>query len=198
MLRFAIAALLLPPCAFPQAKRIADYTIAARLNVADRSVEGRERISWLNDSSESAGELRFHLYMNAFKNTKSTFLRESGGQLRGERMDKDSWGYIDIQRMQVAGGADLTKSIQFIAPDDGNADDRTVVRVPLPKPVGPGDRIELDIEFHTRFPHVFARAGFHGSFFLGGQWFPKIGVWEKAGTRYATAGAVELPSVPRQ
>jgi len=35
---------------------------------------------------------------------------------------------------------------------------------------------------------MFARAGYHGDFFFVAQWFPKIGVWEKAGDRYATVG----------
>lgn len=32
------------------------------------------------------------------------------------------------------------------------------------------------------------RTGYAGTFLLAGQWFPKIGVWEKAGDRYATKG----------
>lgn len=178
--------LLLPWSVFAQAKLIANYTLSARLNPPDKSVTGHETLVWTNDSPDSVSELQFHLYMNAFKNSKSTFIRESGGQLRGDRLQKDSWGYIDIRRMQIAGGADLTKSIQFIAPDDGNGDDQTVIRVPLPKPLPPGQQIQLESDFYTKFPHVYARAGYHGDFFLGGQWFPKIGVWEKAGMRYAT------------
>ena len=181
---FAIA--LLPVCAFAQAKLIANYNLSARLNPDDKSVTGHETLVWKNDSQDTIPDLQFHLYMNAFKNTKSTFIRESGGQLRGDRLQKDSWGYIDIRRIEIAGGADLTKSTQFIAPDDGNADDQTVIRVPLPKPVGPNEQIQLEIDFHTKFPHVYARTGYHGDFFLAGQWFPKIGVWEKAGMRYAT------------
>ena len=187
MQRWAIALLVLPFCAYPQAKSIANYNISARLNPADKSVTGHQTLLWNNDSQDTISELQFHLYMNAFQNSKSTFMRESGGQLRGDRGQKDSWGYIDIRKMQIAGGGDLTGSIQFIAPDDGNGDDRTVIRVPLPKPLKPGSQIELEIDFYTKFPHVFARTGYHGDFFLGGQWFPKIGVWEKAGIRYAKA-----------
>lgn len=186
MQRQALLLLLVTVCAYPQAKHIANYTIAARLNPADKSVEGRQTLVWLNDSQDTIPELQFHLYMNAFKNTKSTFMKESGGQLRSDRMRKDSWGHIDIKRMRIADGPELTKSIEFIAPDDGNKDDQTVIRVPLPKPVGPGEQIQLEIDFYTRFPKVYARTGYHGDFFLAGQWFPKIGVWEKAGTRYAS------------
>ncbi len=186
MHRLMLVLFLVSPCAYADSKAIANYTIVARLNPAEKSVTGHETLLWKNDSLDPIPELQFHLYMNAFKNTKSTFIRESGGQLRGDRLQKDSWGYIDIRRMQIAGGADLTKTIKFSAPDDGNADDRTVIRVPLPSPIAPGGQIQLEIDFYTLFPHVYARAGYHGNFFLGGQWFPKIGVWEKAGMRYAT------------
>ncbi len=189
MHRWAFAILLLPVCAFAQARFLANYNLSARLNPSDKSVSGHELLVWTNDSPDTVPELQFHLYMNAFKNTRTTFMRESGGQLRGDRLQKDSWGYIDVTRMRIAGGADLTQSIQFIAPDDGNADDQSVIRVPLPQPVGPGQQIQLEIDFHTKFPHVYARTGYHGDFFLGGQWFPKIGVWEKAGLRYAKTSA---------
>jgi hypothetical protein len=187
MHRWILSGCLLPICAFAQARLIANYTIDARLNPSEKSVSGREVLVWTNDSQDTIPELQFHLYMNAFKNTKSTFMRESGGRLRGDRMEKDKWGYIDVKRMRIVGGDDLTKAIQFIAPDDGNKDDQTVIRVALPKPVAPGGQIQIEIDFYTKFPHVFARTGYHGDFFLGGQWFPKIGVWEKAGMRYATA-----------
>jgi hypothetical protein len=64
-----------------------------------------------------------------------------------------------------------------------------VIRVPLATPVKPGETIEIEIEFKTKFPKVFARTGYAGTFLLAGQWFPKIGVWEKAGMRYATKAA---------
>lgn len=183
--------LLLTLCAAaqpPQAKHIANYNIVARLAPAEKAVSGRETLTWLNDSGDAVSELRFHLYMNAFKNSRSTFMKESGGRLRGDRAKQDEWGWIDVKRMQIAGGADLTKAIQFIHPDDENAEDRTVIRVPLPAPVPPGGSIQLEIDFYTKFPKVFARTGYFGNFYLGGQWFPKIGVYERMGMRYATAG----------
>ena len=162
-----------------KADLIANYRIGARYSAADKSVDGRETLTWTNSSPGDVPDLQFHLYMNAFKNEKSTFVRESGGQLRGDRLEKEKspWGWIDVTKMSMA-GADLTKSIEFIHPDDANADDQTVIRVPLAKPVKPGETIELQIEFKTKFPRVFARTGYAGTFLLAGQWFPKIGVRE--------------------
>ena len=167
---------------------IVHYQITAQLDPVAKIVTGRVKLNWRNESPDRISELRFHLYLNAFQNEKSTFMRESGGQLRGDQMSKDDWGYIEIRRMQPADGPDLTQMIRFIHPDDNNADDHTVISVALPQPVLPGATITLDIEFLSKLPKVFARTGYHEDFFMVGQWFPKIGVYEKAGDRYARVG----------
>jgi len=170
-------------------RRVVDYRIHAVLDPEKKTVGGHETLTWNNDSPDAVGELQFHLYLNAFQNEKSSFMRESGGQLRGDRAAKGSWGWIDLQRLQIEGGPELLPAIRYIHPDDDNADDRTVMAVTLPAPVKPGGAITLDIDFVSQFPKVFARTGYRNDFFLAGQWFPKIGVYEKAGMRYATKGA---------
>src|SRR5271157_5181407 len=186
-------ALLLALLAFAAHAALSDhivaYRIRAELDPARKTVTGHQTLTWRNTSPNPVRELRFHLYLNAFQNEKSTFMRESGGQLRGDRASKDDWGYIEVQRMQVAGGADLTRALRFLHPDDDNADDQTVAAVTLPQPVNPGQTIALDIDFLSKLPKVFARTGYHNDFFMVGQWFPKIGVYEKAGDRYAQQDA---------
>jgi hypothetical protein len=170
------------------ATRVVDYAIDVRLDAQDKSLVGRERLTWTNPSDDSVGELWFHLYLNAFRNSRSTFFVESGGQLRDDRMPEDGWGWTTVRSMKLADGTDLTPGIRFEHPDDANADDRTVIRVPLPRPVGPRASIALDIGWHARLPRVFARTGYNRDYYLVGQWFPKIAVYEPAGTRGRVAG----------
>lgn len=157
-------------------KHIVDYRIKARLLPDEKAVGGEETLTWLNDSEEPISELQFHLYLNAFKNTRTTFLRKSGGAHRGFKLDKENWGYIEVRRIQVKDGSDLTSTIEYIQPDDGNEHDQTVMKVILPEPVPPQEKITLHIEFYSKLPKVFARSGFHDNFFMVAQWFPKIGV----------------------
>ncbi|MGJ5818526.1 M1 family metallopeptidase [Paludibaculum fermentans] len=188
-MRTVLALLACAACAQGAMSRpVASYDIKATLDTKSHIITGHEVLTWLNDSPDTVPALRFHLYMNGFSNSKSTFFKESGGQLRGDKFKGDEWGWIDIRKMEQ-GGADLTSAIRFIHPDDNNADDRTVIEVQLPKPVKPGETIQVNISFETKMPMVFARTGFHKDFYLGGQWFPKLGVWETAGFRYSTAGA---------
>ena len=157
---------------------IVDYRIKAKLSTEEKIVYGEEKLTWLNTSDVPVPELQFHLYLNAFKNNRSTFMRESGGSHRGFAVKKDQWGYIDITRIGIRNGDDLTSAMEYIQPDDRNPDDQTVVRVPLPEPLPPGEAIILDIVFRSKLPQVFARSGYRGNFFMVAQWFPKIGVWE--------------------
>ncbi len=162
-----------------EGRDIVNYRIAARLVPQEHLIQGHEELIWRNASPGEIRELRFHLYMNAFRDRRSTWVREGGREL--ERLERNGWGSIEVRRLAIAGGPDLTKSIRFIHPDDDNADDRTVISVPLPAPIAPGGSIALEIDFKTRLPHVVERAGYHGDFYLAGQWFPKIGVWEAPG-----------------
>ncbi|MGD0578482.1 MAG: M1 family metallopeptidase [Bryobacteraceae bacterium] len=180
---------LTTPVAGELTKPIASYDLKVALDTKTHMLHGSETLTWLNDSPDSVPALRFHLYMNAFKNQKSTFMRESGGQARGDLFDKKEWGWIDVKRMRLENGADPTGAIRFIQPDDGNIDDQTVIEVPLPAPVKPGATLRLNIDFETKLPTVFARTGYHGTFYLAGQWFPKLGVWETAGFRHVQKAA---------
>jgi hypothetical protein len=181
----------------PLSPRLANYKIDVALDPIMKKLTGKETLTWKNPSQDVIRELQFHLYLNAFRNEHSTFMKESGGQLRGDQIDRntkdDPYGSVNILSMRRRGNTlDNNSSeplvYQFFQPDDQNRNDRTVIRVPLSKPVGPGETIVLDIDFQAKLPKIFARTGFSRDFFLVGQWFPKIGVYEPAGTRYAKVG----------
>jgi hypothetical protein len=180
-----LLAAALPACA-QLARPIASYDIRAALDARTHQISGEQTLTWVNDSPDTIPNLRLHLYMNAFRNTRSTFYRESGGQLRGDRASGDSWGWIRIHSLRLEDGTDLAASIRCVSPDDDNPDDCTVIDVPLPAPVRPARTLRLHFRFTTQLPRVFARTGYHGDFHLAGQWFPKIGVWETRGFRGRT------------
>jgi len=96
-----LGGLLCVPAGAAPSRQVATYRIHAELDAQKKTVTGRQTLTWLNDSPDAVGELRFHLYLNAFQNEKSSFMRESGGQLRSDRMPKGGWGWIDLQRFQI-------------------------------------------------------------------------------------------------
>jgi len=163
-------------------KPIVDYALDVTLDTEKKTLKGTERLLYTNHSQDIIADLQFHLYLNAFRNEKSTFMQESGGQLRNDQIPENGFGYIDIERA-VVDGEELTGKAEFIQPDGTHPDDRTVLRIPLNRPLLPGETVTIEFEFLAKMPKVFARTGFRDDFFLVGQWFPKIGVWETAGVR---------------
>jgi hypothetical protein len=168
---------------------IVQYKIDARLDTGAKSIQGHEVIVWKNHTGDSIPDLQFHLYLNAFKNDYSTFMREGGAKSRRApfRNRTDSWCYEQVHLLKVD-GADLTAKLEYIQPDDGNVYDQTVARVVLPKPIPPHGSVTIEIDWTSQLPHVFARTGFHDNFYLVAQWFPKPGVYEGPGDRHRLQG----------
>jgi hypothetical protein len=168
---------------------IVRYKIDARLDPAAKTVTGHEIIVWRNHTTDAIPDLQFHLYLNAFKNSYTTFMREGHGHHRESRFRgrPNEWGYEQISSLNVD-GQDLTAGMRFIQPDDGNYYDQTVLEVPLPKPIPAGASVTIEIAWTSKLPRVFARTGFQDNFFLVGQWFPKPGVYEAKGERHRAQG----------
>lgn len=165
--------------AFPEP--VASYTIDVHYDADRQVVSGHQTLHWRNTTAHPADELRFHLYLNAFANNRSTFMRSLGNDwLDWAAGHHDPWGYTEVSSIRV-GDADLLDAARFIQPDDGNADDRTVLAVPLPQPVSAGAGVEVRIEFTSKLPRALARAGHAGPYVFVAQWFPKIGVFEPDG-----------------
>lgn len=159
---------------------IASYDIDVTLDAATHSLEGAETVRWRNTTAVATSELWFHLYLNAFAGSESTFMREiRSDPMAEERVDTGrGWGWTRITRMTLADGTGLLTGMTFERPDDGNEADHTVVRVVLPHAVAPGEVVELELEFEAVLPRAVARTGHVGEFHMVAQWFPKLGVFE--------------------
>jgi len=160
----------------PLSPRNANYQIQVTYDPAAKQIKGREILNWINISQDRIQTLQFHLYMNAFKNNRSTFARERYGHT-GILGEKNAWGWINIDSLKIVNGQDLSSSWAYIQPDDGNPDDQTVIELTLPRSIRPGRNIELEIHFTTQLPWLYRRNGFYEDFVMAGQWFPKIGVY---------------------
>ncbi len=164
----------------PLSPRNANYTMEVTFDPEAKTIEGTQVLRWRNVTEHPTTELRYHLYYNAWRNDRSSWIRRAieGGRSYGHVRAED-WAYVDVHRLQLrdsSSGADLLAGAQYIAPDDGNPDDRTVLRVPLPRVVEPGETIEVELSFTSKVPRTFARTGYRGDYVLAAQWFPKVGV----------------------
>ena len=149
---------------------VASYTLRVTLDPAAKTVRGEGLIAYRNPSPDTLRELWIRLYLKAFSTPDSLWLRESGGAHRGFD-SADSRGDITLSRLALRGGPDLLASSTLTD---------TLLRVPLPTPLAPGALVELEVAWESLLPRVFARTGYGGrddSFFMVGQWYPKMAVY---------------------
>lgn len=170
--------------------RIANYDIQLELDVEQKRVNAKETLFWKNPSGDTIRQLQFHLYYNAFKNSQSTFFKQKGipNLFRKSLIEDCGWGWVTIQTMEDQYGNNLAEGMHYIQPDDDNVHDQTVLSVPLPQPILPYDSIQVNMTWQSQIPKTMARTGFNKEYFFMAQWFPKVGVYEPAGMRYATEG----------
>lgn len=174
----------------PLSNRTANYQMNIQLDVEKKMLHGKTILKWVNPSNDTIKNIPFHLYYNAFKNTRSTFNKERSGSSFFGKVDvkNNHWGWSEINNIKDDKGNNLTTDLHYIKPDDENAEDKTVLNVPLKEFVLPGDSIEIEFEWTAKIPLKSIRTGYNKDFYFFAQWFPKVGVYETAGTRYATNG----------
>jgi len=165
----------------PLSPRPANYEIYVTLDDASKTISASQTIRFTNLSPVPVSELRMYLYLNAFKNTESTFLKGTGkifGQGFTNRKQNE-WGWVDIEKIEREGGADLSGQMRFVQPDDGNKSDQSVLEVTLDKPIAPGETGAFKLRWRAQMPKTIARAGYSKNFYLFCHWFPQLGVFEQ-------------------
>jgi hypothetical protein len=155
------------------APQIASYRMAVQLDPATKTIAGTERIAYRNPSQDALPELWLRLYLRAFRDLNTLWMKESGGQNRGFAIQPNELGDITISKLALADGSDLLASATLTD---------TLMRVQLPQPLAPGQVAQLDVAWSSKLPRVFARTGYGGrddSFFMVGQWYPKMAVYDR-------------------
>src|SRR5690606_31226036 len=103
----------------PVESRIADYRIHAKLDVETHQIEGKLELTWRNRTTRRVKTLPFHLYMNGFRAEDTAWMAEARGRHRGQKMQDDGWGYVDVHAVALRwrGQAD---QIQGLSEGDGS------------------------------------------------------------------------------
>lgn len=174
LLLCSLAPLLLCSLAPPSAHAalttpIASYTIEVTLDAEAKMLTAHEVVTYANTTADPIPDLVFHLYLNGFRDRDSIFLQEAGPGHRGHSWDSEHPGWIQVTGARLADGTLLALE---------EIEDGTLARADLPVPVAPGETVTVELDFQAQLPRVFARTGYADDFFMVGQWFPKLGVWQ--------------------
>jgi len=168
----------LPAEAGPRVPPVASYRIEATWDPERKTLAGRETVTFENRTSRELPDVQLHLYLNGFRNTRSTLWR---GLPPPE--GASAFGWCELKRVALPDGTDLTRRVSFATPANENPEDRTLAVVPLPRPVRPGEAVVLELDFESRLPRGLLRTGWKDDFVFAGQWFPKLAKATDAGWR---------------
>ena len=147
----------------------ADYDIEVTLDEGGRRIEGRERITYTNNSPDSLRSLWLQLDQNLF--------REDSYGARRAPEDARHGGFFDDGGFEL-GGVTLERDGETAVPEYRIED--TMMEILLDRPLPPaGQRLSIDIEFAFEIPQSGAdRMGYvevgHASIYELAQWYPRM------------------------
>ena len=157
-----------------------DYKIAVRINEKERTLQGREAITYHNNSPDELTYLWLQLDQNRFAPDSDEALSAAApgmkglsyAGLRSVLYRKDFKGGYHVTSVTAVDGTDLPH--QIIG---------TMMRVTLPEPLAPGDRFQFGVDWAYRIIDATAtrsRAGYEAfkddgnDLFAIAQWYPRL------------------------
>lgn len=153
---FLIFLLFLPIHASCYFQQEVNYQIEVRLFTALNRLEGKEKLTYFNNSIDTLSVLYFHLYINKFKEYSEK--------------DENNFGYVEI--ISVTDSLDLELSYKIFG---------TIMQVMLNQPIVPGDSQLIHIRFNTILPRSTDGYGYYGYHYDVGNWYPVPAVYDQYG-----------------
>ncbi|MBK8310610.1 MAG: hypothetical protein IPL04_06575 [Chitinophagaceae bacterium] len=151
-----------------------NYTIDVSLNDNDHTLNGFEKIEYINNSPDTLHFIWFHLWPNAYKNDKTAFTDQTleNGNTKFYFSNTEDRGYINRLDFKVG------NSTAAIEDHPQHID---IVKILLPSPLLPGQKTIITTPFHVKLPYNFSRGGHDGESYQATQWYPKPAVYDKNG-----------------
>jgi hypothetical protein len=148
-----------------------DYRIDATLDTITHVIRGRESIRYTNNSPDALAYLWMFLEQNICSRSGITEkLDQPPLMFLGSTFDfscKEFDGGVTLEHVRI-GGQELRPAIYG-----------TTMRIDLPRPLGPGRMLDLDIAWRfTVPPYGAGRMGRDGSLYQIAQWYPRLAVYD--------------------
>ena len=152
-----------------------NYTITVALNDEEHEISGFENVEYNNFSDDTLSFIYYHLWPNAYRDNTSALAKQF--LQRGDRKlyfaDDSERGFIDSLDFKTE-GVSLKMEIDKDNPD--------ICKIYLPKPLLPGDKINISTPFRVKIPSCrFSRLGHDGQAYYISQWYPKPAVYDANG-----------------
>ena len=174
MLKYAVAVFFVTLLTFTEVwtwQQVVRYDIDVSLNAREHTLDGIERLTYINNSPDTLHFIWMHVYPNAYRDRHSVYAREAEimGSYRFSFASPKERGYIDIKSITADG-----KPLQYEIED-------TKMKVLLPQALAPSESLTFKIEFFVKIPKIFSRLGHVGKHYEITQWYPKPVVYDEKG-----------------
>lgn len=169
-------------------ERRTQYVMEVELDTASKSALTKAHLTYVNSSPDTLKELRFYMYLNAFKHTETTFLKGAGDDIFGQSiadLKEEEWGYVEMTSIIEEGGRERIDQSRYVQPNDENKKDESVLAYILDQPLLPGDTLVMNYSFVAKLPKLLVRSGYsRDHFYHFTHWFPQVGVYQKEGDNW--------------
>lgn len=151
-----------------------NFKIDVTLNDIEHTLDGFEKIEYINHSPDTLTFIWFHVWPNAYRTDKTAFNDQllENGRTDFYFSDKNDRGYIN--RLDFRVNAVLAKI-------EDHPQHIDIIKILLPQPLAPGASIEITTPFHVQLPKNFSRSGHSGQSYQITQWYPKPAVYDQKG-----------------
>src|SRR5690349_3051567 len=150
------------------------YRITASLDEPSGVLTGHVRIHYVNRSPDTLRDFYVHQYLNAFRpGSRWSAVDSAEGRVRFQHMKDPDYAFERISESRLMGQAN--------PPEYPYAPDSTIAHWRLPRPLAPGDSMQVEITWKARPSTLPRRQGRRGRRFDFAQWYPKVVVYDKYG-----------------
>ena len=158
-----------------------DYKMTVDMDVETFKYSGSQELFYTNNSPDTLKAVFYHMFYNAFKPDSEMATRVKSGKDINVRfqympnidsLKKSEQGYINAINLKQDG--------VLLSPIDSE----TILEVPLNKPLFPGEKTKLTMDFEGQLPKVINRAGRNsdeGVAISMSQWYPKMAEYDYDG-----------------
>ncbi len=155
---------------FKKIDNIASYNFDVNFFADSKTIDVKEKITWINKTPFETNQIQFHLYANAYKSNRTLFAKEFP-------LTEKNKTEFKIEKCQIDG---KSRELVYFWPDKENVHDSTVAKILLDKNVKKGDSVIIYFEYKLKIPLAVRRMGYASgkNFVFIAQWFPKVGVFE--------------------
>jgi hypothetical protein len=151
-----------------------NYTIQVTLDDERHELQAQQEIEYINHSPSELTFIYFHLWPNAYRDTRTAFARQMvvNGSLEFQFAPEADRGFIDGLDFRVDG-----EPVR-LEPDPEHID---IARLLLNRPLPSGGRVRITTPFRVKIPAAFSRLGHAGQSYQISQWYPKPAVYDHKG-----------------